>query len=140
MSRKEVDWQIAVLQLLQAKFPPSTWISFTKLNFRWSFWGAEWVCILIGSKVMTQNANFSIFVVVRFCKTKKFVCTVLVVLMSRMYHKLSILWSSIKKIYWEKVIPGSTYFDYIFFGSYISLITFVLVVIRSVYQRIAQHQ
>ena len=39
-------------------FLPTTWISFTKLKFRRSFWGAEWVCILICSKVMTQNAIF----------------------------------------------------------------------------------
>ena len=40
-AKKKVDWQIAVLQLFQAKFPPSTWVSFTKLKFRRSFWGAE---------------------------------------------------------------------------------------------------
>ena len=67
---KKVHWQIAVLQLFQAKFPSSTWTSFTKLKFRRLFWGAEWVCILIGSKVMTQNAIFSIFVLVGFCKKK----------------------------------------------------------------------
>ena len=39
-------------------------IYITKLKFRWSFWGAEWVCILIGSKVMTQSAIFSFFVLV----------------------------------------------------------------------------
>ena len=35
-----------------ANFTPSTLISFTKLRFRRSFWGAEWVWTSIGSKVM----------------------------------------------------------------------------------------
>ena len=34
---------------------------FTKMRFRWSFWGAEQVLTFIGSKVMTQNANISNF-------------------------------------------------------------------------------
>ena len=36
------------------RFLPTTWITFTKLKFRRSFWGAEWVCFLIVSKVMTE--------------------------------------------------------------------------------------
>ena len=41
-------------------FLPTTCISFTKLKFRQSFWGAEQVYNFIGLKVMTQNV--SIFV------------------------------------------------------------------------------
>ena len=52
-----MHWQIAVLQLFQAKFPPSTWISFTKLKSRQSFWGAEQLYISIGPKVMTKMKN-----------------------------------------------------------------------------------
>ena len=35
-------------------FLSTTWISSTKLKFRWSFWGAQQVYIWIGSKVMTK--------------------------------------------------------------------------------------
>ena len=42
--------KMAVLQPFLANFPPSK----TKLRFRRSFWGAEWVYTWIGSKVMTQ--------------------------------------------------------------------------------------
>ena len=49
--------QMAVYQPFLANFPPTTLIYFTKLRFRWSFWGAEQVCTSFGSKVMTQNAN-----------------------------------------------------------------------------------
>ena len=42
-----------------------------KTKFRRSFWGAEQVCILIGSWIMTQNANISISGFYRFCKKKK---------------------------------------------------------------------
>ena len=38
-------------------FSTTTLISFTKMRFWRSFWGAEQVWTSIGSKVMTQNAN-----------------------------------------------------------------------------------
>ena len=50
---KICDWQMAVLRPFLANFP----LSFTKLSFRWSIWGAERVWTSIGSKVMTQNEN-----------------------------------------------------------------------------------
>jgi len=37
-------------------------------KFRRSFLGAEQVCILIGSWIMTQNANISVSGIYRFCK------------------------------------------------------------------------
>ena len=43
-------------------------ISFMKTKFRRSFLGAEQVCILIGSWIMTQNANISVSGIYRFCK------------------------------------------------------------------------
>ena len=39
-----------------------------KTKFRRSFLGAEQVCILIGSWIMTQNANISVSGIYRFCK------------------------------------------------------------------------
>ena len=36
-------------------FLPTTWISFTKLRFRQSFWGAKRVWILFGPRVMTKQ-------------------------------------------------------------------------------------
>ena len=39
---------------ISSHFLTPTFISFTKLKIRWSFWGAE---LIIGSKVMTQNAT-----------------------------------------------------------------------------------
>ena len=59
-----------------AVFLPATFISFTKLRFRRPFWGAEQVWIFYGSKAMTQNANISIFVPLRFCK-KTLICVVI---------------------------------------------------------------
>ena len=44
------------------------YISFMKTKFRRSFLGAEQVCILIGSWIMTQNANISVSGIYRFCK------------------------------------------------------------------------
>ena len=41
-----------------------------KPRFWRSFWDAEWVCILIGSLVMAQNAKISVFSFYRFCKKK----------------------------------------------------------------------
>ena len=45
--------KMAIFRPFQGNFLPS----FTKLFYRWSFWGAERVCISIDSIVMTQNAN-----------------------------------------------------------------------------------
>ena len=39
-----------------------------KTKFRQSFWGAEQVCILIGSWIMTLNANISISGFYWFCR------------------------------------------------------------------------
>ena len=54
---------MAILWQFLAIFSPSICSSFTKLRFRRSFWGADWVCTSIGSKVMTKNANTYIFLV-----------------------------------------------------------------------------
>ena len=62
-----------ILRQFQVIFSTTTLIFFTKLKFRPSFWGAEQVCILIGSWIMTQNANISISGFYRFCKKKSFV-------------------------------------------------------------------
>ena len=43
-----------ILRQFLVIFLTPTFISFTKLKIRWSFWGAE---LIIGSKVMTQNAT-----------------------------------------------------------------------------------
>ena len=48
---------IAIFRPFLANFLTSTQISFTKLRFRRSFWGAVQVWTPIGSKVMIQNAN-----------------------------------------------------------------------------------
>ena len=48
---------IAIFRPFLVIFLTTTFISFTKLKFRPSFWGAEQVQIIISSKVMTQNAN-----------------------------------------------------------------------------------
>ena len=48
---------MAVLRPFLAIFSPTTWISSTKLKFKWSFWGAERVWTSIASNVMAQNAN-----------------------------------------------------------------------------------
>ena len=43
------EYKLSVFRTFLALFSSTTWISFTKLKFRRSFWGAEQVCILIGS-------------------------------------------------------------------------------------------
>jgi hypothetical protein len=45
-----------ILRRFLVIFSTTTFISFTKLKIRRSFWGAEQVSIIIGSKVMAQNA------------------------------------------------------------------------------------
>ena len=50
------------------KFQYPTCLSLTKLRFRRSFWGAEWVCTSIGQKVMAQNTYFSVSGFYQFCK------------------------------------------------------------------------
>ena len=42
------------------------------MRFQRSFWGAEQVQILIGSEVMTQNANISVYGLFEFCKKHLF--------------------------------------------------------------------
>ena len=64
--------------IIFAIFLPSTLIPFTKLKFRQSFWGAEQVYILIGSKVVTQKAKIFISVFLQFCK-KDLICVMLFV-------------------------------------------------------------
>ena len=44
-----------------------------KPRFWRSFWGAVWICILIGSLVMAQNVKISVFGFYWFCKKKKLV-------------------------------------------------------------------
>ena len=45
---------MVVFRPFLAIFSPNTWISFTKLKFRQSFWDAKWVYIIFGSKLMTK--------------------------------------------------------------------------------------
>ena len=56
------------LRQLNCSFTTVSSHFFIKTKFRRSFWGAEQVCILIGSWIMTQNANISISGFYRFCK------------------------------------------------------------------------
>jgi hypothetical protein len=56
-------------------FLPTTMLSFTKLKFRRSYWGAEQVYILIGSKVIYDKKHkYFPFVFFQFCKKKLVVC------------------------------------------------------------------
>ena len=48
---------MAIFRPFVAIVLPTTWISFTKLKFRRSFWGAEWFYILIGSKVIYDKKH-----------------------------------------------------------------------------------
>jgi hypothetical protein len=66
-----VDLVMSILRLhIYSYFSPSKLISFTKLRFRQSFWGAQHVKILIGSKAMTKNTKGFISVFLPFFKTK----------------------------------------------------------------------
>ena len=65
-----VDLVVGILQQFLVIFWLIALIYFTKLRFRWSFWGALHVKILIGSKGMTENTNFFISVFLPFWKTK----------------------------------------------------------------------
>ena len=61
---------MSLLQLFMVIFSPSKLISFTKLRFRRSFGGAQYVKILIGSKAMTKNTKGFIAVFYHFEKQK----------------------------------------------------------------------
>ena len=65
-----VDLVMGILRLFLVIFLPTTLLYFTKLRFRWSFWGAQHVKILIGSKAMAKNKNVLISVFLPFFKTK----------------------------------------------------------------------
>ena len=52
-----VDLVMRILRLFMAIFSLSKLIYFTKLRIRQSFWGAQHVKILIGSKAMTKNTK-----------------------------------------------------------------------------------
>ena len=62
------------LRQLNCSFTTVSSHFFIKTKFRRSFWGAEQVCILIGSWIMTQNANISISGFYRFCKKTSWKC------------------------------------------------------------------
>ena len=62
--------QIAIFRPFLAIVLPNTWIFSTKLWFRLSFWGAEQVWILIGSKVMIQNAKTQMILFTKSQKTR----------------------------------------------------------------------
>ena len=65
-----VDLVMSILRLHMLIFSPTTSITFTKLRFRQSFWGAQHVKILIGSKAMTKNKKVFISFFYHFVKPK----------------------------------------------------------------------
>jgi hypothetical protein len=68
--RKWQRYEMAILQVFPAIFSPTTLIAFTKLRFWRSFWRAQHVKILIGSKAMTQITIFVLSFYFQFCKKK----------------------------------------------------------------------
>ena len=63
-----------ILQQFLVNFLQTTLISFTKLMFWWTFWGAKCVLILIGSKTMWQKTFFCFFVFFNFVRKKMKIC------------------------------------------------------------------
>ena len=60
-----------ILQHFLVIFWQTTLVSFTKLRFLWTFWGAKRVLILIGSKLQDKTKLFFVSVFFNFVRKKK---------------------------------------------------------------------
>ena len=60
-----------ILQHFLVIFWQTTLVSFTKLRFLWTFWGAKRVLILIGSKLQDKTKLFFVSVFFNFVRKKR---------------------------------------------------------------------
>ena len=60
-----------ILQHFLVIFWQTTLVSFTKLRFLWTFWGAKRVLILIGSKLQDKTKSFFVSVFFNFVRKKR---------------------------------------------------------------------